>query len=127
MKCAYEFAELSHCSRGKVGVVITPTDLSNIVAIGYNGNHRGGKNGCDRPDEKGNCGCLHAEDNALIKAPYGNVPLVLFTTTAPCVTCAKRILNSDVVQVVYSEDYHSDGIKLLTTHGITAIRIPLER
>ena len=118
MAAAAAFAQRSSCTRKKVGCVVADWDLTSIVSIGYNGNARGLSNGCERPDEPGNCGCLHAEDNALIKAPYGQ-PLIMFTTLVPCKTCAKRIINSSVAMVVYSDgDYRADGLDLLKTAGV---------
>lgn len=100
------------CRRARVGCLITNYDLTNIVSMGYNGNARGLPNTCDR-EMAGGCGCLHAEENALLKAPYGE-PLVMFTTTAPCVACAKRILNSSVMAVYYREAYRDPaGLELL--------------
>ena len=47
--------------------MITSTDFRKVLAVGYNGNATGLANSCDR-DEAGNCGCLHSEENAVIKA-----------------------------------------------------------
>lgn len=104
MVTAHAVAERSTCRRAQVGCVVATMDLKNIVAFGYNGNARGLANACDR-DEPGNCGCLHAEENALIKAPYDAGALWMFTTHAPCVNCSKRILNSRVARVTYADGY----------------------
>lgn len=118
MQIAHLVAQRSTCSRAQVGVVITTPSFKNIVAFGYNGNARGLSNNCDRA-EPGNCGCLHAEENALLKAPYNtNESLIMISTHAPCPACAKRILNSRVT-VVYFDDpytYFEPSSKLLA-HG----------
>ena len=89
-----------------------------IVGIGYNGNARGLDNDCDTA-EPGFCGCIHAEVNALLKAPYQGGPYVLYTTCSPCVPCAKLILNSAVKVVYYAEAYRDiAGITLLQAHGV---------
>lgn len=124
MRMAHEVKTLSTCQRKQVGVIITDWDRSQVVSMGYNGNYRGGPNKCDDPTFAGSCGCLHAEDNALIKAPYNQVDLVLYTTLSPCKTCAKRIINSSVKKVVYHERYrNTDGIRLLNSAGIITFNL----
>jgi dCMP deaminase len=109
----------STCQRAQVGCVITDTDYTTVVSMGYNGNYRGGPDGCDRPKEQGNCGCVHAEANALVKAPYDTGKLALITTTAPCPMCAKMIVNSRVRMVVYDTSYRdAAGIMLLRHAGV---------
>ena len=65
MEFAKSIAKRSSCYRLNVGSVVTTTDFRKVIAVGYNGNAAGLKNGCDR-DEVGNCGCLHSEENAAI-------------------------------------------------------------
>ena len=84
MRMAEELAKRSTCSRLQVGTVITDQALENVLAIGYNGNARGLPNKCDS-SVPGNCGCIHSEMNALVKAP-GNVrDKVVFVSASPCV------------------------------------------
>src|SRR5688572_559601 len=71
MRMAEELAKRSTCARLQVGTVVTDQRLENVLAIGYNGNARGLPNKCDST-VPGNCGCIHSEMNALVKAP-GNV------------------------------------------------------
>lgn len=124
MEMAESAKKLSTCSRRQVGVIITDWSMSRVVSIGYNGNYSGGPNACDRPDDIGNCGCLHAEDNALVKAPYGEGKLILFTTLSPCITCAKRIINSSVRKVVYHDAYRNhEGLDLLKRMGIELYKL----
>ena len=70
MRFACDLARRSTCSRLQVGCVVVAEDFSRVFGIGYNGNARGFSNTCDRT-EPGNCGCLHAEDNALLKTNVG--------------------------------------------------------
>ena len=65
MDLAFSLARRSTCKRLHVGTVITTTDYRKVLSVGYNGNASGLANTCDR-DEKGNCGCLHSEENAII-------------------------------------------------------------
>jgi len=107
----------STCSRLKVGCLVANENLTSVVAIGYNGNARGLDNGCDT-QVAGACGCIHAEENVLIKAPYGP-NLILFCSHNPCFNCAKKILNSSVMAVYYNRHYRKgDGISLLRHSGI---------
>src|SRR4051812_5164735 len=96
MRMAEVVALRATCPRKQVGVVITDDELINVVAIGYNGQPKGFPHVC-RHEEAGNCGCTHAEVNALIKAPYGRGPLRMFCTLGPpCEACARLVVNSDV-------------------------------
>lgn len=123
MRMAEVAATRSTCARARVGCVVARPDLTSIVSMGYNGNARGLKNTCDST-KAGACGCLHAEENALIKAPYDQGDLVMFCTTMPCPDCAKRILNSRVRWVYYRSAYRlTNGLTLLNTGGVETYQI----
>jgi len=128
MKLAIDLAKRSTCSRLKVGAVIVSHDYSRVFGIGYNGNAQGLPNTCDT-DEKGNCGCLHAEDNALLKTNGGpEVPKIVFVTHQPCSYCAKRMVNKGgVIKVFYLEPYRTqDGINVLKQLGIEVQQLNAE-
>ena len=121
MSLAEQFATRSTCERKAVGCVITSTDFRKVLSVGYNGNATGLKNTCDCPSEKGQCGCIHAEINALISydSPRSTEKIV-FTTCAPCLMCAKGLINlGNIKKVIYKETYwdHS-GLQLLQDAGI---------
>jgi len=120
MNFAINIAGLSTCDRKHVGAVITNKSLTRVYSIGYNGNASGEPNGCDRPNEPGRCGCLHAEVNALVKCQVIDAEKVMFLTLRPCLLCAKLIVNSGFSQVWYHEDYRlEDGsVALLERQGI---------
>lgn len=107
MQLAHVVSQRSTCQRAHVGAIITNWDGTSIKSMGYNGNARGLPDGCDNTTP-GLCGCLHAEENALLKAPYGP-ELTMYTTVSPCLACAKRILNSSVRRIVYDEAYRDDA------------------
>lgn len=110
-------AKRSSCKRLQVGAVITDSKMRNIQAYGYNGNYTGGPNTCDS-DEPGNCGCLHAEINALLK-PVRVGGEIMFVTDSPCLTCSKAIINAGIKKVYYHNEYRlKEGIKLLRKAGI---------
>ena len=121
MRMAEELAKRSTCSRLQVGTVVTDARLENVLAIGYNGNARGLPNRCDSATP-GQCGCIHSEVNALIKAPGAVKDKVVFVSNSPCVMCAKLIINSGVTHVYYRRIYRDpSGIELLASVGVTPV------
>jgi len=124
MGLARSLSARSTCLRLQVGCVITSVDYRKVLAIGYNGNASGLPNHCDRTgaDAVGNCGCLHAEENAVIHCDSPRqLEKLVFTTNLPCVACAKRLINLGNVRAVYfAEDYRiRDGAELLRLAGIS--------
>ena len=121
MRMAEELAKRSTCARLKVGTVITDRHLENVVAIGYNGNARRFPNECDGPTP-GACGCIHSEQNALVKAPGGMRGKVAFVTASPCVTCAKLLIQGNISHVFYREIYRdTSGLQVLEWGGVTPV------
>jgi dCMP deaminase len=121
MRMAEELAKRSTCSRLQVGTVVTDARLENVVAVGYNGNAKGLPNRCDST-VPGNCGCIHSEMNALVKAPGGLRDKVVFLTDSPCVMCAKLMINSGVSHVFFRKLYRDPaGVELLATAGVTPV------
>ena len=120
MKAAYLYANLSYCKRRKVGCIIVKDDR--VLSIGYNGSPHGWQNVCE--DETGLTlpEIYHAETNALSKLTASNdssAGASLFITTAPCLNCAKLIVQSKIKSVYYGEVYHNDdGIQFLKKCGI---------
>ena len=103
----------------KVGCCIVTEDNCQVLAIGYNGDHKGGTNERDSM-EPGCSGFIHAEINALIKLDYNNPKKkTLFITLSPCRQCAKAIINGGIDRVVYKDAYRdTSGIDLLREHKI---------
>lgn len=109
MRLAGMMSERSTCRRLNVGCVVTSEDFRQVLAVGYNGGASGLKNDCDRVGEAavGNCGCIHAEQNAVINChtPRSEGKIV-FCTHLPCETCAKFLINlGGVRSVYYLNDY----------------------
>lgn len=122
MRMAEELAKRSTCARLRVGTVITDPGLENVVGIGYNGNARGFPNRCDSAIP-GSCGCIHSEQNALVKAPGTLRDKVAFVTSSPCVMCAKLMVQAGVTHLFYREAYRdSGGLEVLERAEIEAIR-----
>ena len=104
-------ASLSYDPKFKVGTVIFTDDFREIVAIGYNGNYKGGPNKRDS-NETGKSGFLHSEENALLhlSCPFASRDkLILMVTYKPCPMCAKRIVNAGIKKVIYINDYNKLG------------------
>src|SRR5205823_3333293 len=118
MRMAEELAKRSTCARNQVGAVIATSDLTQVLGIGYNGNARGLPNACDST-EPGKCGCIHGEQNSLIKAGASMPGKVMFVTVSPCVMCAKMIVNCNVDRVYYRNPYRdAAGLDVLRRAGV---------
>lgn len=128
LRMAEVAAQRSACNRAQIGAVITDVELRTVLSVGYNGPPRRLANACPGdPSTPGACGCVHAEVNALLKAPFGP-ELALFVTSSPCVNCAQLILNSGVRVVYYRHLYRlRAGLALLSEEGaIPTFQLPLE-
>jgi dCMP deaminase len=126
MNLAKQLAKRSHHPRVKVGCVITSTDHEDILAIGYNGNERNGSNKLIN-SKPGHSEMIHAEQNSLIKI-NGRLkyePKYVYVTTAPCIICAKGLVNLGGVDTVYYKTNYRNkkGIKLLEHHMIKCIQL----
>lgn len=120
---AYDLASLSTCKRNCVGAIVFPGDFSAVLAIGYNGPAK------NRPNdsctgERRNCGCAHAEANAVAKLPWSTQAerFVMFCTRTPCVFCANNIINCGRIwEYVYDAEVDHpvrEGLALLREVGI---------
>ncbi len=129
MGLAHSLARRSTCDRLAVGTVITTTDYRRVLAVGYNGNAAGLPNCCDDSAAVGSCGCLHSEDNAVVNCVADrSIPKYVFVTHAPCVMCAKRLINLGGVETVYyTESYRSAaGLAMLAEGGLPAVQLEKE-
>ena len=122
------WADNSYCQRRKVGALIVKDRM--IISDGYNGTPCGFENVCE--DENGITKpyVLHAEANAITKVAKSNNSsdgATLYVTAAPCVECAKLIIQSGIRRVVYRDSYRiTDGLELMERAGIELLRIPAE-
>ena len=119
MSMAETIAQRSYDPRYRVGSVIVCSDNTQVLAIGYNGNYRGGPNEVEST-VPGESGMLHAEINALVKMDYNNhKQKKMYLTLSPCKMCAKAIVNSGIDEVIYCEKYRDEtGIDILRQSGI---------
>ena len=120
LRMAEIWAENSYCQRRKVGALIVKDRM--IISDGFNGTPSGFENQCEDDNNTTKAYVLHAEANAITKvAKSGNSSegATLYITTAPCIECAKLIIQSGIVRVVYGEEYRkSEGIELLRRANI---------
>jgi len=103
----------------KVGAVIVTEDNTQVLALGYNGDHKGGPNTRESLCH-GESGLIHAEINALIKCDYNNPKnKKMYVTLSPCQVCAKAIVNAGIKEVIFLKEYRdTKGISILEHSGI---------
>lgn len=111
----------------KVAAIVVTGDNTQLLALGYNGDHAGGPNHRESIDP-GASGFIHAEVNALIKLDYNNPKRkIMHVSMSPCQMCAKAIINAGISEVVYREAYRDPGgILLLQNAGIRVRQINKE-
>lgn len=120
LRMARIWAENSYCTRRQVGALIVKDKM--IISDGYNGTPSGFPNVCEGEDGLTLPYVLHAEANAITKiARSGNNSdgATLYVTDAPCIECAKLIIQAGIKRVIYNRAYRlTDGIELLGQAGI---------
>jgi len=116
---ASNIAQRSHDPRFQVGCCVVTEDNCQVLAIGYNGDQKGGANKVESK-EPGHSGFIHAEINALIKMDYNHPKKkTMYLTLSPCRHCAKAIINGGINRVVYKEQYRdTSGIELLREYNV---------
>ncbi len=120
------WSENSYCKRRQVGALIVKDRM--IISDGYNGTPSGFENDCEDENNVSKSYVLHAEANAITKVAKSNNSSegsTLYITTSPCIECAKLIIQSGIIRVVFSEKYRiTDGLELLERAGIELNYIP---
>jgi len=116
MMNAVIWSKMSYCKRRKVGAIISMD--TRTISTGYNGTKEGELNVCENIHNKTlHDRVIHGEANAMLyanKLGHDLTGTTLYVTTAPCIDCAKKILESGIERVVYLDIYRSrDGIDYL--------------
>jgi dCMP deaminase len=128
MSMAHLMSLRGTCSRLRVGCVIAKG--GRVISTGYNGSAPGSLHcidvGCEL-DERGHCiRTTHAETNAIVWAARNGLPTLgcdLYTTTSPCIICAKAIASAGIVVVHYQSEFREKrGIIYLEENGIRLIK-----
>jgi dCMP deaminase len=120
LRMARIWAENSYCKRRQVGALIVKD--KRIISDGYNGTPSGFENVCEDENNVTKPYVLHAEANAITKvaaSSNSSKDATIYVTSAPCIECAKLIIQAGIKRVVYSDVYRvEDGCKLLERAGI---------
>lgn len=128
LRMATIWAENSYCERRKVGALVVKDKM--IISDGYNGTPSGFENICEDENNTTKPYVLHAEANAITKvaaSSNSSKGATIYVTASPCIECAKLIIQSGIIRVVYGEEYRiDDGIRLLKRAGIEVVFIPTE-
>ena len=123
LRMARIWAENSYCERRKVGALVVKEKM--IISDGYNGTPSGFENVCEDENNITKPYVLHAEANAITKLARSNNNSdgsTLYVTAAPCIECAKLIIQAGIKRVVYGEKYRlEDGINLLKKANIEVL------
>lgn len=123
LKLVGTVAERATCDRGRCGALLV--SQRQIIATGYVGSPPGFKH-CDEVGhlmEDGHCvRTVHAEQNAIASAARAGIMTVgtcLYTTMAPCRSCAMLLLTAGIDRVVAGYSYqNSAGLAVLRQAGI---------
>ena len=118
LEVARVYGKLSTATRLKVGCIIVKDDR--IISIGYNGMPSGGSNICEE-DGHTKPEVLHAEANAitkLAKSTESGQDAYMFCTFAPCLDCAKLIIQSGIKEFHFEHRYkNNDGLDLIEKYS----------
>ncbi len=127
LEMARIWGQNSYCIRRKVGALLVKDKM--IISDGYNGTPAGFENICEDENNVTKPYVLHAEANAITKVAKSNNSsdgATLYVTAAPCLECAKLIIQSGIKRVVYGEMYRiDDGIRLLERAGIEVVYLEM--
>jgi dCMP deaminase len=125
LRMAVTWAELSHCSRKKVGALIVRDGM--IISDGYNGTPAGFDNTCENEHGETHWYVLHAEANAILKVARSTNDCrnaTLYLTLSPCKDCSKLVLQAGITRVAYINEYKDTaGIEFLKSAGVETVHI----
>lgn len=125
----------STCLRRQVGAMIVKD--KRILCTGYNGAPVNCRHcvetGCLRDqleipsgERHELCRGLHAEQNAIAQAAYSGISVkegTMYSSSQPCMLCAKLIINSGIKKIIFKGDYPDDlAMQILKEAGIRVVR-----
>ena len=122
----------STCIKRRVGCVITVD--RELISTGYNGAVKGHKHcielynkcpreeiGAHRGERYDLCPALHAEQNAIIQAAKSSKSInngTAYITIAPCITCARMLVNAGINKVIMGDTPSNEVIDLFNKTGV---------
>jgi dCMP deaminase len=125
LRMALTWADLSHCTRKKVGAIIVKDGV--IISDGFNGTPAGFDNCCENEKGETHWFVLHAEANAILKVAKSTnnaIGSTLYLTHSPCRDCSKLILQAGIKRLVYVHVYKdSTGLDFLKNAGLDTLQI----
>ncbi|KKN07822.1 hypothetical protein LCGC14_1063020 [marine sediment metagenome] len=120
MKIAEVVSLRSTCIKRSVGAILVKD--SHIISTGYNGTPAGFKHctkeTCVRQNLKSGenpelCRGVHSEINCIVQAAIHGTSIkgdtILYSTTFPCMSCLKLIINAGIKRLVYKEGYNMEN------------------
>jgi dCMP deaminase len=114
MEMSRSLEKRSICKRNKVGAMILKDGRP--ISVGYNG-PASGEEHCVGCEGEACTKSVHAEANAIAFAAKNGMTTggcTIYTTLAPCINCAKLIVQAGIVRVVYERDYRlKEGLEYL--------------
>ena len=124
LRMALEWAQLSQCTRKKVGALIVKNKM--IISDGYNGTPSGFENHCEDENGETKWYVLHAEANAILKtaaSTHNCSGATLYLTMSPCKDCSKLIHQAGIKRLVYVNKYSDvSGILFLKEAGVEVVK-----
>ena len=130
MEIADTVALRSTCKRAQVGAILVVD--KRMISMGYNGSPAGMAHcidvGClEAPNEPGCVRTVHAEANVIAFAAKVGIATnggTLYSTHAPCINCAKLLINAGIKRIVYHTPYRDPaGLNLLKEAGIETVQM----
>lgn len=111
----------------KVAAIVVTEDNTQMLALGYNGDHAGGSNERES-SAPGESGFIHAEVNCLIKLDFNHPKRKkMYVSLSPCRMCAKAIVNARIDEVIYEKDYRdTSGLEILHAAGIKVRKLRID-
>lgn len=91
-----------HCNESRSGMVAATADGFQLHPL-----HPHACRGARWPSGQGLdlCEAIHAEQNALLQCRDVQQLHTCYSTTSPCITCTKLLLNTSCQRVVFMEEY----------------------
>jgi dCMP deaminase len=133
MRIAQLASTRSTCLRRQVGAVIVKK--KKVLATGYNGSPSVGclREEMEIPSGQRHelCRAIHAEQNAIIQAATSGISIeggILYSTTFPCILCAKMLINVGVKEIYVAEGYPDElSRSIMEEAGVTVSHLVVDK